>query len=424
MLIARFLLAAVLVLRPAAAQKPPAEQDPYAPLQRLYTARRYFELRDRLQDYPESDSPELLFYRGAVSNIFNRLPESIALLEGYLQKAGGAKSGRWTREAYRLLADDHRKSYQYGKAADNFEKILILFRDELNEKELLDIQNEFRLWHALRDVPPQTKQIAGASTVRMDGAHIPLNINGNDLALGYDTGADLSVLISSLARQFKLRMVDVPFLVGTITGRNIEARVGVADSVRIGEMVVYNTPFLVMADSHFYFQEYKLQLLGVIGSPLLAAMGEATFTRDGELIIPEIPQENTLRNLALEGFKPLIEGWYKGRRLTFVLDTGAGRSDLWPPFFHSFEQEVKRQGLRRNELIRGAGSRREVRAYSLNGFAFQVAGRDVKYYRIPVFMEYTTETSRYFHGNLGQDLVRQFQSMTINFVSMSVSFNE
>jgi hypothetical protein len=401
-----------------------ATQDPYAPLQRLYTERKYFELRDLLKEYPESDSPELLFYRGAVSNIFNKLPASIKHLEEYLKKAGGTESGRWTRETYRLLADNYRKSYQYGKAADNFEKILILFRDELNGKEHLDIQNEFRLWHALRDIPPQTKRIAGASTIRMDGSHIPLRINGKDIALGYDTGADLSVLISSQAREFKLRMVDVPFLVGTITGRSIEARVGVADSVRIGEMTVYNAPFLVMADSHFYFQEYRLQLLGVIGSPLLAAMGEVTFTRDGELIVPEAPRDTSLRNLALEGFKPLIEGRYKGRRLTFVLDTGASRSDLWPPFLNSFEAEVKQHGSLRNELLRGAGSRREVRAYSLNGFEFQVSGRNVRFLRIPVFMEYTTETSRYFHGNLGQDLVRQFRSMTINFVSMSVSFNE
>ena len=162
MLIVRYLLAAALGMMLIPFPGPPG-QDPFAPLQRLYTERQYFELRDRLQEFPDSDSPELLFYKGAVANIFNRLPESIEHLEEYLKKSGKAGSGRWTREAYRLLADNYRKSFQYGKAADHFEKILILFREELNEKELLDIRNEFRLWHALQGVPPQTKEIARGS---------------------------------------------------------------------------------------------------------------------------------------------------------------------------------------------------------------------------------------------------------------------
>jgi hypothetical protein len=189
-------------------------------------------------------------------------------------------------------------------------------------------------------------------------------------------------------------------------------------------MTVRHALFLVMRDEDFYIPEIKRQIHGVLGFPVLAAMREVTFTREGELIIPSTPRsKGGTRNLALSGLKPLIEGHYGGKRLTFVLDTGANRSDLWPPFLTAFEDEVKGRSELRTVRFRGAGSRREVKAYNLRDLVLRISGKEATFPRIPVFTEYTTEDSRHFYGNLGQDLVRQFRSMTINFETMCVVFD-
>jgi hypothetical protein len=257
----------------------------------------------------------------------------------------------------------------------------------------------------------------------MQDSHVPLTINGFEIALTYDTGADLSVLIMSLAKKLGIGIIDVPIQVGTITGEKIDARVGVAADLRIGNMTVRHALFLVMKDEYFYIPEIKRQIQGVLGFPVLAAMREVTFTRKGELLIPSVPQTQGEQNLALSGFKPLIEGHYRGKRLTFVLDTGANRSDLWPPFLEILPDEIKDSAELRTERFRGAGSRREVKAYSLGDLVLKISGQDITFRRIPVFTEYTTENSRFFYGNLGQDLVRQFPSLTINFENMCVVFN-
>ncbi|MGB2908867.1 MAG: retropepsin-like aspartic protease [Candidatus Aminicenantaceae bacterium] len=393
-------------------------------LQRLYSSKRYFELRDRLKKIGEDNrSPELEFFRGAVDNVFNRLPSSLTHLLGYLERTGGSQPAIWARECYDLLADSYRKSFQYARAAEINEKILILFRNELSDTERADHENEFKLWEALKDTPAQTAEFTGDTTMQMQSSHVPMTVNGFEIALTYDTGADLSVLIASLAKKLGLEIIDVPIRVGTITGEKIDARVGVAADLRIGNMTVHHALFLVMKDEYFYIPEIEHQIQGVLGFPVLAAMREVTFSREGEIRIPSSPRTQGEQNLALDGFKPLIEGHHAGKRLTFVLDTGANRSDLWPPFLTEFKDEVEDLGELITERFRGVGSRREVKAYSLRDLVLQVSGRDVTFRRIPVFTEYTTENSRFFYGNLGQDLVRQFQSMTINFENMCVVFN-
>ena len=397
-------------------------QEALSELQKLYVEKRYFELRDELRAYDNEATPELFFFRGAVDNIFNRLPDSIENLRAYLDKVGKSSRNSWTQECYDLLADSYRKSHQYGKAAEVNQKILELFKNRLDTETKADHENEFKLWNALKDVPPQYASFLGNTRLQMERSHVPLTINGHDIALTYDTGADLSVIISSLAEEFGLNVVDVPIKVGTITGEKVDAKVGVAEFVRIGNMTIQHALFLVMKDEYFYIPEIKHQIQGVIGFPVLAAMREVTFTRGGDLIIPKEPQSNGDQNLALNGMKPLIEGIYRGQRMTFVLDTGANRSDLWPPFYQTFKQEIEENSTLKTEKFRGAGSQREVKAYNVENVLFKFAGENATFMRIPVFIEYTTDNSRYFYGNLGQDLVRKFQSMTINFESMSVVF--
>lgn len=392
-------------------------------LKKLYQEKRYFELRDALAEIGTNSDPELLFYRGAIDNIFNRLSSSISHLRAYLDRVKMDDNNKaWIKSGYELLSDSYRKSFQYRQAAEINKKILDLFKNELSPEKMEDYRNEYAVWSVLQDVPPQVAEFQGDTHIKINRNRIPLTINGEEIELSYDTGADLSVLISSLADQFELQVFDVPIKIGTITGDIIDAQVGVASEMRIGNVILQNVLFLVVKDEYFYIPERKFQIKGVIGFPVLSAFREVTFTQSGEMIIPSEPKSEGEQNLALSGLKPVIEGSYQGKRLIFVLDTGASRSDLWPPFFKTFAEDIKADYTLRTEKFRGVGSQREVKAYIARDLVLTVAGKEAQFRRLPILIEHTTEDSYFFYGNIGLDWVRQFESMTLNFLSMSVVF--
>jgi len=156
---------------------------------------------------------------------------------------------------------------------------------------------------------------------------------------------------------------------------------------------------------------------------VIAALRELTVARNGEVIIPAKPGKHSASNLCLDGLTPLIAGTFRGKRLTFSFDTGANKSDLYPPFFKAYEEEIKAKYPSLVEKITGVGRSREIIAYRVKDLVMTFSGKEARFAEIPVLSELTLDGSRYFYGNLGQDLIKQFERMTISFETMSVLFD-
>lgn len=60
-------------------------------LESLYQSKRCFDLRDEVMKRGSEKTPEMLFYRGAVANLFNENEKSIGFLRKYL-KSGELKN--------------------------------------------------------------------------------------------------------------------------------------------------------------------------------------------------------------------------------------------------------------------------------------------------------------------------------------------
>src|SRR5262245_17172692 len=105
-------------------------------LENLFQERRYFDLNDALEKLKTDASPELLFYRGAAANRFNKRETSIALLLQYIKKSG--KDAPHLADAYEILADNYTKNFEYGKAADTYKFLLENFRARLDAEEIED----------------------------------------------------------------------------------------------------------------------------------------------------------------------------------------------------------------------------------------------------------------------------------------------
>ncbi len=400
--------------------------NPSDELQELYEKRQYFDLRDKLAEQKSGSSERYIFYRAVVENKFNRPERSIILINKYLATTASAKDPTNLRAAYTLLADNYVKTYQYAKAANTYERLLTQFAGDLPEQERSSYQNVLGLWKGLAKVAPQTIRINGASAIQGTqervGLMIPVEVNGHKESFIFDTGANLSTIIESHAQKLGLQIIDTSFDVGSITGRLIKARIGVAKHLNIGNVHLRNVVFIVFPDEALYIEPIKYQITGILGFPPIEALGEISLTRSKELQIHAKPGVIGHGNLCLDGLTPLISGIYEGRRLTFAFDTGARTSSLYPPFFNEFQSNITAVGKSFWATISGAGGSKKVSAYKLENVVMEFAGKKPMFKSIEVLTEQTTLNSRYFYGNLGRDLIEQHDKMTINFASMGISF--
>lgn len=399
----------------------------YSDLKKLFESKRYFELRDALDRENSEDSPIILFLKGAVSNKFNQLDKSIEYIRKYLEKTGSNPNAEYQTESYDILADNYVKSYQYKKAAESYQTILDRFTAFLDKEKVEDIKNSVRLWKAFSEVPPQEVTLKGDTKLKTEKdkvglTNIPVEIDGDSLKFIFDTGAGISSITKTFAQRLHYRIIDDSIAVGAFTGNTVYASLGIAPDIKIGSAVIENAVFLVFNDSDLAVPFANYQCNGIIGFPVIESLGEVTLTRSDSLIIPRKAGRHPVQNMCLAGLSPIILGEFNGRKLSFNLDTGAKNSILYQSFFRNYEQNVKENSEVQIRELAGAGGSKKLTVYKLKNFNISIAGRNAGLEQVTVLTEPLNEDNNYFYGNLGQDIIRQFDRMTLNFETMSIIF--
>ena len=232
-----------------------------------------------------------------------------------------------------------------------------------------------------------------------------------------DTGANLSVASASAARRLGLRMIEGDAAVGNSLGRGVDVRLAVAERLEVAGAVLSNVVFLVMDDEALTFPVpggYRIDV--IIGLPVLRALRRLTFGPGETLRLPPADESaHGPANLRVAGSDLFLVAQVGGEEHPFFLDTGANASSLsarfaaeHPVLAGSPGEEVRRAG---------AGGGVKVR----NNRVEQVAIRVADTLAIAPSLRVQTqpvpgEESRY--GVLGADLLRMFQSVTMDFDRM------
>jgi hypothetical protein len=394
-------------------------------LESLYENKQCFDLRDELAKNSRKNSSELLFYRGIVANRFNENEKSAEFLQRYL-RSGDTKN---QTNAYETLADNYAKTYDYGKAADVYKILLSQFKDKIDAEKKQDYENSFGLWDALRTTPPQTISFDGnlqiqAKRDKANLLNLPVQINGKLMDFVFDTGANLSVVTSSTAKKLNLKVIESSVSVGSSTDVKVKSKLAVAPQLKIGNLTVNNVVFLVLEDKSLFFPQVNYQINGIIGFPVMEAFGNVTITQKNEFSVKEKSEKQSLEpNLCLDEFKPLIAANYNKQRMIFAFDTGAVTSTFYPLFFRANEVEILKTSNPQKMKIGGAGGFKEVEAYNLNNLDLMIAGKPVRMAKAKILTAPVNDESKYFYGNLGQDLIKQFERMTLDFKSMRINFD-
>ena len=395
-------------------------------LEDLYRSKQCFDLRDKAAKLNNEKSPESLFYRGAVANKFNRTKESIALLKNYLKQA--KPDDKRLSDVYELLADSYAKSYQYAEAAETYKLLLDKFGSGFDADKRRGVESSYKTWSAAGNVSPQKIAFNGDTKIQAirdiaNLLNVPVEIGGQKVNFVFDTGANVSTITASTAKKMGLTMIETDISVGTSTDKRVTSKLGVARLMKIGNITLKNVVFLVMPDEALYFPQAKYQIHGIVGFPVIEAFRQVTITKKDEILIPaKIVKRNAEQNLCLDDLMPLLSATYNNRRMTFAFDTGAVNTTFYPAFYKSQEAEIKKNAKQQTVNLGGAGGSNSFTAYVLDEATLSVSGKIAKLKKVEILPSVINDHSRYYFGNIGQDLIKQFGQMTIDFNSMSIIF--
>lgn len=419
------LLATAAVLSPAAAPaavEAAQASDEVAELARLYESRDYFALRERLDDPSPDDPPEVHVLRAATAHAFNDLDRSNRLLAPLLS-GGTSLSDSLRHEARRIRGRNLLRLYRYAEAARTFEELTAGAPAWVDSSAVDDYRNTLRLTRALEDVPPQ-RVAARSRTVlaRTERGEVPVTIGDSVGHYGIDTGANLSVLVRSEADRLGLEIREAGLDVGSSTDVRVTADLAVADRVRMGDVLIENAVFLVLPDEVFTFPGRGLVLRGLVGFPVVEALGELRYRKGGPVVVPEEVPDRALHNLALHDLTPYVRVGYEGDPLVCVLDTGSDETMFYEPFYRRYRSRIEAEGSVDTTRYGGAGGVRELPGYRLEEVTLRVGGGEVTLAGVHVHSTVLTgsRSSNVLDCNLGHDVVSSADEYVLNFRTMSV----
>ncbi len=405
----------------ASCSSPPGEEDvPVDAWMALYEDRDFFRLRDELRTAGPVKTPRVQFLRAVVQHAFNRPIESNTTLEELLPRDD--VPGSLLKDAMFLRLNNLVRLYRYADAAGVAGEIVALDDSVLEEEERNNADNTRKLMEALADVAPQETVVRDATVLDYgaDG-RISVQIDGTAYRIPLDTGANLSMLMRSEVERLGLRVRPAGIKVGTSTDMKVHADLTVADRVEIGNIEYRHVVFLVFPDELLTFPDGHV-IEGVIGFPLIEAMGEVRFRRDGSLEIPDEIPERDLQNLALHQLEPLVRVGYRGDGLVCRLDTGADDTSFYEPFFRRYPALFESLGEPETVKAAGVGGIRTLAAYMLPSIEFELGGLPVTMEDVEVYTSsITDEESNDLHCNIGRTALADFEEYAINFRSMALT---
>jgi hypothetical protein len=403
------------------AARQPVEPPAPADLRALHEQWNFFALRSKIEESSELDlgDPESRFLAASVKLAFNRPAESIVLAEAVLETEG--LDPMLTFRLQQLLMAANLRLHRYVRALSAARSALASPAREEDPTAAQEIDSILPLLEALADVPPQEAQIQRSSRLALEASlRVPLKFGDQKRQYNLDTGANFSVMMASEAEDLGLVVRRVGVEVAASTGSKVSADITVAPRMTIGEVEYNNVVFLVFPDESLTFSDDH-RIPGLLGFPVVEAMGEIRFRSDDVLEIPSDPPVRKVGNLALDDHDPLVRVRYGRDELVCRLDTGANKTVFYEPFYKRYRDSLESQGRAVTVTTGGVGGFQELPALRLPRLTLTLAAsdtslRDVDIYTRPI----RAPKDNYLFCNIGLDVLHQFRTYIINFRDMAL----
>ena len=305
-----------------------------------------------------------------------------------------------------------------------------MYRDAFNEitaalkerPDAADPKSMLPIFTALNELPPMTIVAMRPSTLQIepDSIFLPLKLDGKEAEFFFDTGAGISCIGESEAKELGLVTKMVEGKMGDASGQGVTGlRVALVADLIIGGLHLRNVPFVVLPDSGEPWNQLPRRKRGIIGIPVLLAMHTLRWTPKGsfEFGFPTQPLNVTTCNMLFHNSNPVIDVHVERKRLNFTLDTGAVDTDLNPAFAKTLPALMK-SGTPENRPLEGLGGTVNGDSILLPSVTLQIGNRNTVLKPAHVFTEHGNGT--WAAGNLGMDVLKQAPAFTLDFGAMTL----
>jgi hypothetical protein len=374
-----------------------------------------FLLRNLLNSHPRSSD----FYAGEVACAFNA---TAACEEKFRKVLAVEPKSNAAQKIHHILAYTAMREGRYGRSLHEIDALLAIDPNDSDAKSTRPF------FEALSHYPDQAIHGNGSSktTVHLDDGKIPLLINGVKASYFFDTGANLSTLTESDALRFRMEIQDVK--AGGVTdihGNRVLFRIALAKSLVLGGIELRNVAFLVAGNEQKPFVDMEPGQRGLIGLPVLLAWGSTTWTREGVFEVDSSPAPPNLSaaNICFDDLNLITQAWFDRRALPFMLDTGAETSELWPKFADIAHDLIRKSGTHELDMVVGIGGGKKLEATAIPKVMLELGGESVALQPAYILETQQRAESKWFYGNLGIDLLRQAQKVTLDFRTMALELD-
>jgi predicted aspartyl protease len=422
----RFLLlcGALLVLGCAGQKSADAASlQSYLHVKRLLDSKDFFRARDAVAAKDIKLSPyHRLILEAGITNGFNKPAVSNSKIDKLLTDYKSLLKDSITLELLKLKQANHARLFQYSEALSVTNEILEKYAGIMGKEDIDDIANTGKIWQALEHQPKQDVIIQGNTVIQMTRdkaqlANLMVSSGNIETAFIFDTGANLSTVTRSTAVKLNMKMLGGLIEVNSITGGKITAGMALCPQFTMGNIVVKNAVFLVLEDDALAFPQIEYQINGILGFPVIEALKEIQITANDEFIVPEKRTVNPSQNMALEFLTPVID--INGEYYSF--DTGATATALYSKYLEKHKSEITGKYDETTLQFGGAGGMTKKKGYNIP-FNPVINGKKITIPNVQLYIEEGNDKEKFFYGNIGQDLIKQFPKMTINFESMFIRF--
>ncbi|MDR6548363.1 putative aspartyl protease [Chryseobacterium rhizosphaerae] len=384
--------------------------------------KNFFEARTSFAAHKKKLPVEYQYFTEAVlDNAFNK-PQESNLKIAKLEMLKPSFPDSLMLKIGRIKEDNCMKQYDYAGAKKAVQGTLQQYDRLLTQDEKDDLKNNLKIWTALENEPRQKIVMNGSTRLKMekDAAglkNLKVDIGEGTMNFIFDTGANISTISTSAAQRLHMKIIPAAIDVDAITGISVKADLAVCKKLVLGNITVENAVFLVFADSALSFPQIKYQINGILGFPVIEALKEVQLTKDDYFIVPDTETKiNTVSNLAIDGLSPLI--FIDGKHFSF--DTGADHTILYAPFYQENKKNIDRQYQVTKISMGGAGGKIEYDGFKIN-HTFHILDKKIPLENVSVLTTKINKETVY--GNIGQDVIRQFNTMTMNFDQMFIKFD-
>lgn len=334
----------------------------------------------------------------------------------------------WLGELVGQLLSNYRMARNHAEAADLYAQLRQQDPSPENQAAHDRIQGFFAVQAALPPMRLERPAEAVEIPFRLDSAgrgrllHIDARINGRTAPFVIDTGcAEMSFASEEFAREHGIRPLDYELTLSGVSGSQ-PSRLGVADSLHIGPMTLYNTVF-VISDAPMIGSTYRID--AVLGCNFLFEAGVIEVLGAQRLLrfpAADEPAEQGLPNMYMDNNGLCyVRAEADGHPVLMQFDSGNTKSTLSDVYFDKYRAEIEATSTEREFRTGGIGGTQESRAYVKPAVAIGIDGLRCPLYDVEISYATQLAHERGEDGSLGVDFLLAGDRVRIDYDAMRIT---